>query len=403
MSGWGKKCALTAGSVTLSLFAGEIALRTMLPQIAWHVESDTSLGWSSREYKRFNPTVGRGSTRTHRILFLGDSNLAGSGGLGSLDERFPIVLGQRLADRAEVQILASGGWGTDQQLLAFLQKGRHWRPDIVVLTFTAYNDLANVLSNSSQPRHRKPYFALDPTTETLQLFDTHGALLAQRARKFDQQGVLASHLIDLIRFQLARVKAKPAARSDATSPAPQVDPRYLLYSQFLSQEIGLKRTAQLRQHQAELDWSPQNGVNNVSAYIAEDFELNRYAWQLLEAILLDLKREVEATEAQLIVMLLPIPFDPRDPQTIPGGDFERVFATPTGSFTFRAGEPRERLSAICSRAGIEFFDPTQRFIETVISEDRVEAYWPVPHNTHLSSLGHAKLAEILQEYLASRR
>ena len=168
---------LLVGSLAVAFVGGEIAVRLWLPQIGWHSEKDTGLAWSSQEYKQFDPAPGPRVPGQSRILFLGDSNLAGAG-VSDLDQRLPSLVGRCLGDRAIVQILASGTWGTNQELLAFLQKGRARNPDVVVLVLTVFNDLANIVSNGSGDRHAKPYFAIDDTTGALELHSWDGCMIS---------------------------------------------------------------------------------------------------------------------------------------------------------------------------------------------------------------------------------
>ena len=63
------------------------------------------------------------------------------------------------------------------------------------------------------------------------------------------------------------------------------------YQQFMRSP---EKSAAIYALQAELDWSPQDGVNHVSAYIHEDFPLNTYQWQLFRCLLGQLNEEVAA-------------------------------------------------------------------------------------------------------------
>ena len=213
----------------------------------------------------------------------------------------------------------------------------------------------------------------------------------------DRLGWFKSYLVDLLRFHLRRTVQPERARVDHEA---KVDGRYLEYRRFrASRQSFLEKVRQLRDERSTLDWSPQNGVNVVSAYIHEDFEINTYQWKLLERILGQFKREVDSIDSRLIVMLLPVPFNPRDPRTIAGGEFEFTFATPDGTFTFRAAEPRDRLIEIATHTGIELYDPTARFIDRITADGLVEASWPDRDDTHLSPIGHRILAEMFHEYL----
>jgi hypothetical protein len=322
-----------------------------------------------------------------RLLFLGDSFLAGSG-TSSFDRRFPLVLGQQLGRGASVAILASGGWGTDQQLLAFEQKGRDWKPDTVILAFCANNDISNILSNSHGPDKTKPYFVLDEKDE-LRLHTSFGepadfaSFQTQRPERF------RSYLVDLLRFQLR----SQAAGAAVDSGMDRVDPRY---RKFMS---GRERYREVHRLQRRLSWSPQDGVNRVSAYIHEDFETNAYQWKLFDAILMRLKASTDAIGARLVVMLLPVTFRSQDLRFVVGATFEFRFTTPRGHFTFRVAEPRDRLRAITSRREIDLFDPTAEFIELLRQHGSAEEVWPNSRDRHFSELGHAILADQLRAFL----
>jgi hypothetical protein len=127
--------------------------------------------------------------------------------------------------------------------------------------------------------------------------------------------------------------------------------------------------------------------------------LTFYQWELCEAVIGELDRQVQADGAKLIVMLLPTPFQPRDLRTVPGGSLVHVFETPEGSFTFRAAEPRDRLSGICDRLGVSFFNPCTEFIARVAAAGNEEQIWPRADNRHYSALGQEYLASSLEEYL----
>jgi lysophospholipase L1-like esterase len=386
--------------VGLLLLLSELTLRILLPQIGWRNFEDPFLGWSSREYRLFEPSADRGSSQRTRFLFLGDSNLAG-GGIRNLHQRFPIIFGEKLRDEAEVQVFASGGWGTDQQLLAFLEKGKAWEPDVVVVVFTPYNDLANIVSNGKRWWMSKPYFVIDDVTGELRLFTADGIPLTSTSSDPSRHRPFDSYLIDFVHYQAVNVLRRLTPEQQAVRDTSRVDERYLQFSRFsVPREQSLAKLSELRRLKRDLSWSPQAGINVVSAYIHENFELNAYQWRVLEGILAYLKREVTAINARLILMLLPIPFDPAEPRTMTGGDFEYSFMTPHGEFTFRAAEPRDRLAAICARFGIEFFDPTSEFIEIVTTRGLERAILPDPEDTHLSPVAHQIFADQFRRYLA---
>ena len=121
-----------------------------------------SKGLRDREYAYAKPKGAK------RALVLGDSFTWGYGVAN--DEIFTEVLEKRLAAApVEWEILNAGvsGWGTDQELLFFIDEGVKYSPDIVVLAFYLINDPVNNASSIQYGLH-KPVF-LD---EGLQLANT---------------------------------------------------------------------------------------------------------------------------------------------------------------------------------------------------------------------------------------
>jgi hypothetical protein len=383
---------LAALSAVVSLLLGEAGARLLLPRAGERPLLDAALGWSTAEYQRFDPAAEVAGSR--RILFLGDSYLAGAG-VSALEQRFPSVLESLLGEGHAVRVLATGGWGTDQQLLAMMQKGTPWKPDTVVLVFCPVNDLSNILSNqhpnpdpASAPM-RKPYFVLDDSG-ALGLYTAGGELIAgaELLEAITDPPVFQSALLALLRYH---VRSLIASRSDLV-PAP--DPRY---GRFRVDPDFAARRHEILEQWRRLTWSPQFEVSSVSAYIHEDFETNAYQWRLLEAILSALKSEVTAGGARLVVMLLPAAFGPA-PELLTGSAFERRFETPQGPFTFRSAEPGERLAAIAERLGLWFFDPSADFVRHVIRDG-----WPPERyygpDEHFGDDAHRWLATRLHRYL----
>jgi len=387
------RAALLLISCLVCVAVAEATLRVAMPQLGWHPLADEVLGWSSPEYQQFDPTAQSGQARPRRLLVLGDSFVAGAM-LSDLDERFPILAARSLEPRPDVAILATGGWGTDQELLAFLAKGRSWQPDVVLLAFCANNDLSNNASNTHDATMTKPYF-VSGSDGALELFSSEGRPLDDWARRLQPAPAIRSYAFEWIRYWL---RPRPSEASPATRAGPRgaaVDPRYTRF------DFAAEKPGELYALQPSLSWSPQHSVSHASAYIAGDFDTNRFQWQLFESIVGRLQLETEAAGAELVVMLLPVAFKPQDPRFIAGGSLEFEFDTPDGPFRFRAAEPRDRLRAITERAGVRFFDPTGEFIENV-ARNRLEVrFWPNPHNRHFGAEGHAFLAGQLSRYLRS--
>jgi len=192
-----------------------------------------------------------------------------------------------------------------------------------------------------------------------------------------------------VRFRVAGGGQKDSADQDMTA----VDPRY---RRFASSDEVLGEVHALGD---SLSWSPQDGVNRVTGYIAEDHELNTYAWRLTGEILGSLKAVAETAGAELVVMAMPVTLRAQDRRFIVGSNFSHVFATPRGDFTFSSAEPRDRLRDICLQRAIHFFDPTADFIAAVESDRALVAAWPDPGDRHFYAFGHNILAELTADYL----
>ncbi|TDI93039.1 MAG: SGNH/GDSL hydrolase family protein [Caldithrix sp.] len=393
MNKWVNYILLTA-SIFITILFAEFLLRVFIPEIGWAQREDKIIGWSNDEYMLFEPT-GRENQTEKRILFLGDSYLAGSG-ISDLNKRFPILLESMLNNKVTARILAAGGWGTGQQLLAFKQKGKFFEPDLVIVAFCANNDISNILSHNFGLKKLKPYFVIGKD-ERLELYDGYGTPINYQTifRDSDKNAgrsapLMRSYLVDYLKHILNQ---NFFHRVDRTENFKSVEARYRKF------RFWEEKPEEIYRRQNKLTWSPQNGVNHVSAYIHEDFKINTYQWRLLEKILFKLKKEVQSSGGKLAVLLLPVIFNPEDPETIAGGSFVKRFQTPEGYFTFRSDEPRERLRSITARIGIAFYEPTQEFIKFVVEKDLMKRVWPNPKDKHFSALGHEILANLLKKML----
>jgi hypothetical protein len=65
-------------SCFLVVLSAEVFIRLFKSEIKWAQRKDPVLGWSNDEYKQFDPHVPKGDESEKRILFLGDSFIAGS-------------------------------------------------------------------------------------------------------------------------------------------------------------------------------------------------------------------------------------------------------------------------------------------------------------------------------------
>lgn len=370
----------------VTMFAlGEAAVRIFVPQTGRRPLRDADLGWSTAEYRRFKPAKELAKTRDKsRVLFLGDSYLAGAE-VSRMSQRYPVYFESLTNGKAAAWIFAGGGWGPDQELLAYMQKGGAWRPNLVVLAFTPTNDLANILSNHHGPNMPKPYFTL--TGGRLTCMDPAGKPVGIRPGGTGGRVLPESRLAVFLKYAIESRRERTAAATRG------VDPRYTTFAPWA------EKPGELRRLNRKLTWSPQNTASQVSAFIHEDFATNTYQWELMDAIVGALKTETEKSGARLMVMMTPSAFKAGDLRFVAGGTMEFKFDTPSGPFTFRASEPNDRMRRICAERGVLYFDPSGDFIASIARNNLETLVWNCTTYCHFSSVGHAILGELLYKHL----
>lgn len=373
-------------STSCALLLCEWTLRRLHPELLWRPFPDTYLGWSNNEVREFDPHLRHPGKQ--RILFLGDSFMAGVG-VGKKRERLPNVLGELLGESVDVRVLATAGWGTDQEYLAFLQKGAAWEPHLVVLSFCANNDLSNILSNrhpsSRDKPMRKPYFILDEQGR-LALHDFDGRPLELDPRAAARAHNFQSSLLALLRYHLSGSTPAPSAGATLNQGHP-VDSRY---TRFPTAAGSMRAVHQLKR---KLDWSPQSEITDVAAFIREDFPDNKYQWRLFEALVAELNKSVQSAGGRLILMPVPSALEATNPVTIVGASLTHEFSTPSGKFSIAMDEPNRRLAALAARLNIECLDSCGALAQHVRNGQLMSEFWPKPPDRHFSAPAHRLLAE----------
>jgi len=374
-----------AGAVCFAV--AEYAVRVFLPQLAWRPFDDDYLGWSSLEYQNFLPPPGGSENRAGReekmILVLGDSFLAGSG-IERMNQRFSDRLGD-MPGGTRVVTFASGGWGTDQELLAFIEKGKALSPDLVMIAFCAQNDLMNIVSNSDSQgvyAKYKPYFEIG-AGGGLELFSSTGRPMDILRTPRVQRAAQRSYFLDLLRFHLdPQPNVFRANFGDA-------DPFYYDHHYWEQRDPDLVAAR-------TLDYFPPDGISKLSPYYTQDYETNTRQWRLMEKILGRFVEEAGGARVMLVMLPVPFSFQADSPDYIVGSGLEITYETPGGGLKINLDEPGRRLAGICARAGITFFDPTDEFIAEVRSRGVFNEFYP---GDHFTAHAHALLAEQIHSFL----
>jgi len=421
---------LTVGFV---LLIGEATIRVFVPQVGEAGKQVEALGWADPEFLEFSPNSNRHQDCKKKVLFLGDSFLK----RGSIfrtsgaDGRFPTLFGERLKGTC-VQIFAGGGWGTDQEVLSFIARGLEWKPDVVVLVYTAISDNSNNMSNYPN----KPYFQIGPDKSiVLRRFD--GSLVPDIDDFVGhyEEPPIQSYLLNLLKFKTN--EEWEDLRHDIATALPEsvrnvlrsmfpwadresvdedgtkrlakegsVDPRYKIFLRNLDWVNPDRRITSIAEDVDQfadlvdqLTWSPETTVSHVSAFIKEEFPLSAYGWELLEGILGVYAQKAKEKDIDVVVMVHPDTLVPGDMRFMTGSSFEKKFKTPAGQFTYRPMEPVDRLTSISNDLGIKFLNPNTEFSRRVkdqgIDEDVV---WPDTSDIHYGVDAHSILADILVEY-----
>lgn len=163
--------SIPAFSLTCCVFA-EGVLRLIKPRAVNEYRAETEsllakkVGWGGEmdahgKYLCDFPHAASKPKNKLRILLLGDSILDCNETNQRFQDTIPSLLQGYLGGNYEVINLAAGGWGNDQQLLAYEEVGRKYEPDMVFLFFTPANDLFNNSSGRAiSAEKEKPYFQL---------------------------------------------------------------------------------------------------------------------------------------------------------------------------------------------------------------------------------------------------
>jgi hypothetical protein len=245
---WVVNGLVVLSSVVVALTAVEVGLRYVypLPMGVWHQDREgLALHWSglvtylpqSGLTVSFNSAGMRDSEHpvekapgVFRVLVLGDSFIEAL--QVPLEESFTSLLQRELADRprgrVEVINASVSGWGTDDELKYLTTYGRRFKPDLVIVAMTLYNDIND---NLRERFH---------TMRDGALVETTGARASFLEFKIIQlKGLLASH------FQtyqlLIRAKRARETRAEAQQLSTHVSGVFVPPDQRMSRGLELTR------------------------------------------------------------------------------------------------------------------------------------------------------------------
>jgi len=393
---------LTGVTVILLIIGSEIGLRFFgHPAFALHnrlfVQYDSLMGWvkipgmQARHttieydiYESFNSKGIRGpeiqyakNPEEYRVLFLGDSFAEGYS--VDFDELCSEVVRRNLADRGDREYTVinagTGGYSTDQEYLFFQSEGRRYEPDVTVLLFCANDVLGN--SRKEQYRGQKPLFKLagkdllltnvpvpKPQPETATENARHDSLF-DRAKQW-----LFSHSQLYVRTRNAIV----------TNP--------WLYRLLI--ENGLA--------EAPSDTYGEKMLPEEFRYWSRSKDsVSRQAWEITEALLVHLNAAATSAGSKLLVYYIPVS----------GAVYDEQWQSTKDQYdlsddAWSIHQVGLELAAVCRRNGIDFIDPTERFIEkaTLLENQNKRLYFP--HDGHWTAEGQQICGDMITGYIVQR-
>ncbi|MCC6603671.1 MAG: hypothetical protein IT327_10695 [Anaerolineae bacterium] len=312
---------------------------------------------------------------TTRILMLGDSTTAAM--QVELEETFVKQLESSLNDDGgswEVINAGVNAYGTDNELLFYRLEGVEYDPDIVFLNMYLANDIYNnnpVLELRYGGQSAKPYFTLAedgslelqnfPVEDTTTFWTKVGTFLKKNfqlprfvAQTLALRGEIPSWLAPVVRLFGGGRGATAASETEQVAEAGEGD----------GSETAVQ-TPQRRPDICDPDPLP----------IVEE------AWQVTEALILELEKETAANGAQLAVLIIPAA-----PQVVP----------PEGDADWYCDVPNDRLTAFLDEAGVPYLDMLPGFREAALAGGGPYYF---ERDFHMTVAGHSLSSELLYQFV----
>ncbi len=311
-----------------------------------------------------------------RILMLGDSTTAAM--QVDLEETFVKQLESELnKDAGSWEVINAGvnAYGTDNELLFYRLEGQKYDPDIVFLNMYLANDVYNnhpTLELRYGGQSAKPYFTLNddgelelqnfPVEDTTTFWTNVGTFLKKNfqlprfvAQTLALRGEIPSWLAPIVRLFGG---GRGAVAASDNQPAQAAE----------GGENNGETAVQTPPRRPDIcDPDPLPIIEN--------------AWNVTEAIILELEKEVEANGAQLAVLIIPAA-----PQIVPPQEGEEWYCD----------VPNDQLTAFLDEAGIPYLDMLPAFRQEVLAGNGPYYF---ERDFHMNALGHDLTSELLYQFV----
>jgi hypothetical protein len=264
------------------------------------------------------------------------------------------------------------GFGTDNELLFYRLEGKNYQPDVVVLVIYLANDIYNnsyELEVSLGGNSHKPYFSLDDNGGLV----LHNYPVEGTDNLFIETGTFLKKYFQLPRFIAQVLQLR---RNVPAALQPLVE---LVSGQRGAEEIQERDEAAETNNNNQGAGQSGRRANNIcaQAYAPEVEE----AWAITKALIVQMQTEVEAEDAQLVVLAIPAA-----PQLIPPAEGERWYCD----------RPNQELDIILDEAGIPYLDLLDHFRQHTLDSGETLYY---ETDFHLNTNGHRLAGELLGEFL----
>ena len=359
------------------------------PVLGW-CKTPGKQGWiKKKEYRVFEKINSKGLRGPEcpykkpegefRILVLGDSFVEGY--FISLDELFLHRLEDALNGRGDsrrYRVLngGTGGYSSDQELLFFENEGHKYEPDLVLLV-VCYNDIwynTQDRYSSSRDSWFKPLFKLD-----------------------------GDRLV-LTNVPLPETKPTPPPTQMKLTLKRWLNTNSIIYS-FVRKKlkrISWLNNAAIRMRLAREEAPSKTVAGNANAVkvVSTPSHLQVFrdpsppqmqkAWETTEALLRELKRQVEAAGARLIILYAPIKGSVQWEET--------AEATKREYGLTDLDKPSRDLELLCNKLSLGYIDPTDSFRQEM-QKCGEHLYYEV--DGHWNARGNEVVARILLEHIES--
>jgi len=317
------------------------------------------------------------TNKSNKFLFIGDSNTFGYVPFEDLyTHQVESLLRKRGVTNVEVLSVALRGWGTDQELEALKREGIKYHPDVVVYQFDQ-NDVIDVISPDKNINCdkilKKKVFQYELVKGSLKKIKLSPQIEKNTMEDFLLKSALIYNLNKVRKVYFSNKKKENISVAEKDSVAATKRQRF---KNFLKQY-------------------PHNPSSSyfLSSTKKDSLALQE-AWDLLEALIVEMKAICNNNHAQLVVF-------PLTSGEIGGREWElswnRIQTDGLSDFVIREGEkypidlnkPLNKITRICQRNNISIIIPRRKYDRFV-------------YDGHANALGNYKMALDVVSFLEEK-